>query len=95
MRYVFIQYLKIKIMKKITLMAIAILFSGATVFGGNLPVKASSDTSKTKKVKPAEVQYTCGMHPDVISNKPGRCPKCGMELVQRDTTKKKTNKMNR
>jgi membrane fusion protein, copper/silver efflux system len=25
--------------------------------------------------------YTCPMHPDVISNKPGKCPKCGMDLV--------------
>ena len=25
--------------------------------------------------------YTCPMHPDVISGKFGRCPKCGMELV--------------
>jgi len=25
--------------------------------------------------------YTCPMHPDVISDKPGRCPKCGMTLV--------------
>jgi multidrug efflux pump subunit AcrA (membrane-fusion protein) len=26
-------------------------------------------------------QYTCIMHPEVISDKPGKCPKCGMELV--------------
>ncbi len=25
--------------------------------------------------------YTCPMHPDVISNMPGKCPKCGMQLV--------------
>jgi hypothetical protein len=25
--------------------------------------------------------YTCGMHPEVISDKPGKCPKCGMTLV--------------
>ncbi len=27
--------------------------------------------------------YTCPMHPDVISDKPGKCPKCGMELVEK------------
>jgi len=25
--------------------------------------------------------YTCAMHPEVISDKPGTCPKCGMKLV--------------
>lgn len=27
------------------------------------------------------VQYTCPMHPEVISDEPGTCPECGMELV--------------
>ena len=26
-------------------------------------------------------QYTCPMHPEVIQDKPGNCPKCGMNLV--------------
>lgn len=26
--------------------------------------------------------YTCPMHPEVKSDKPGKCPKCGMELVK-------------
>jgi hypothetical protein len=29
----------------------------------------------------AATLYTCPMHPEVISDKPGRCPKCGMTLV--------------
>lgn len=29
-------------------------------------------------------KYTCPMHPEVISDKPGKCPKCGgMELVEK------------
>ncbi|MBC7979182.1 MAG: hypothetical protein H7Y36_01305 [Armatimonadetes bacterium] len=27
-------------------------------------------------------QYTCPMHPEVISDSPGECPKCGMALEQ-------------
>ena len=26
-------------------------------------------------------QYTCVMHPEVVQDHPGKCPKCGMELV--------------
>ena len=25
--------------------------------------------------------YTCPMHPEIIQDKPGNCPKCGMNLV--------------
>ncbi len=28
--------------------------------------------------------YSCTMHPEVKSDKPGKCPKCGMELVKQD-----------
>lgn len=30
--------------------------------------------------------YVCPMHPDVQTTQPGRCPKCGMELVPRSET---------
>ena len=29
----------------------------------------------------AAVAYTCPMHPEVISDTPGKCPKCGMKLL--------------
>jgi len=33
-----------------------------------------------KKPAPSKVVYACPMHPDVTSTKPGRCPKCRMDL---------------
>jgi DNA-directed RNA polymerase subunit RPC12/RpoP len=27
--------------------------------------------------------YTCPMHPEVQSEQPGTCPKCGMKLVEK------------
>ena len=27
-------------------------------------------------------QYTCGMHPFIITDKPGNCPICGMTLTK-------------
>ncbi|WP_284653226.1 multicopper oxidase domain-containing protein [Flavobacterium terrisoli] len=34
------------------------------------------------------VSYTCPMHPEVHSPKPGKCPKCGMNLVKEKTKAK-------
>jgi len=33
----------------------------------------------------APVEYTCPMHPEVVQNEPGSCPKCGMFLEPRET----------
>jgi hypothetical protein len=31
-----------------------------------------------------KIVYTCSMHPEVISEKPGECPVCGMFLVKKE-----------
>ena len=36
-------------------------------------------------------QYTCPMHPEVLSPKPGACPKCGMALEPIAATESKAN----
>ncbi len=35
--------------------------------------------------------YTCPMHPEVLSDKPGSCPKCGMALEPRDASVEEDN----
>jgi len=35
-------------------------------------------------------KYTCSMHPEVITEHPGNCPKCGMKLVPKDEKKRLT-----
>lgn len=52
---------------------------------------AATSTTDTSKMISA-VKYTCTMHPEVISDTPGHCPKCGMELVPiKDSSMQKMN----
>ncbi|MEO7582164.1 MAG: DUF6799 domain-containing protein [Ferruginibacter sp.] len=44
----------------------------------------SMKSSKMKKNKNMATVYTCPMHPEVTSNKAGKCPKCGMDLVKKN-----------
>ncbi|HQS50734.1 MAG: copper oxidase [Sphingobacteriales bacterium 17-39-43] len=44
------------------------------------PLHAQHDEHKMPAVKPQTI-YTCPMHPEIQSDKPGNCPKCGMKLV--------------
>ncbi len=41
-------------------------------------------TPPAAEIKPAPArQYTCVMHPEVVQDAPGKCPKCGMKLVEK------------
>lgn len=40
-----------------------------------------------KKENIAKVVYSCPMHPEIIQDKPGKCPKCGMNLVSKEIKK--------
>lgn len=37
--------------------------------------------------KPGGAQYVCPMHPTVTSDKPDKCPKCGMNLEKKTAAK--------
>ena len=46
--------------------------------------KKSEKIDQTKKeTKEVAIIYTCPMHPEVESIKPGKCPKCGMDLIKK------------
>ena len=49
---------------------------------------AFAQTPKTTNTKTKLVKYTCPMHPEVVANKPGKCTKCGMTLVEKKEVKK-------
>jgi len=48
-------------------------------------ISALSDSSVTDFAK---VTFTCPMHPEVTSDKPGTCPKCGMDMIIKEKEKK-------
>ena len=59
----------------------------STVTAGAFAQTGKSNIAKTDTA--AKKVYTCPMHPDVISDKPGKCPKCGMALVEKKPILKK------
>lgn len=59
----------------------AFLIAGCTGSGNNDHVSQTGDPAAQNNEK--AVQYTCSMHPEVVQDKPGDCPKCGMKLVEK------------
>lgn len=51
----------------------SLLFSGCT--SGKKDEHSAHDT----------IEYTCSMHPQIMQEKPGSCPVCGMELVKKSS----------
>jgi FtsP/CotA-like multicopper oxidase with cupredoxin domain len=46
-----------------------------------LALVAEMDMGEPEVPPGVAVAYTCPMHPEVISDEPGKCPKCGMKLL--------------
>jgi Cu(I)/Ag(I) efflux system membrane fusion protein len=60
----------------LNVMLVSVAIGSAVAFVG-----CSSDHAGSKTEKAA--QYTCPMHPEVVKNQPGDCPKCGMKLIEK------------
>src|SRR5258705_6708845 len=46
----------------------------------NKPDTASSDSAAVRTDSTRHTVYACPMDPEVTSDQPGKCPKCGMDL---------------
>jgi hypothetical protein len=66
-------------MKKLIIIASSML-----MFAG-LAVAQTGNTAPNnqKEATNSGIIYTCTMHPEITSDKPGTCTKCGMNLVQK------------
>ena len=71
--------MKNKILIIASLAIFTIVFSSC----GNSTTENKQSTSiDTTKLKTGDVFYQCEMNPEVISDKPGSCSKCGMDLMK-------------
>ena len=73
-------------MKKTIMILAVVLTAGIAATAQDSTKKSSTPHHKMTTAK----KYTCTMHPEVVMDKPGKCPKCGMALVAMKT--KKTSK---
>lgn len=67
-------------MRNTILVLILLVILGTLFFSckkGKPPIEALSKTTEQRDI----LYWTCGMHPSVHSNKPGKCPICNMDLV--------------
>ena len=64
------------------LIAIVILFLTVNLQAQDMPGMEMPMQKKENKKSVGKVIYTCVMHPEIHSTKPGNCPKCGMKLVK-------------
>lgn len=59
----------------------AILLLSAVVLAGC----SASTEKRTAHEHTTKQEYTCPMHPQIVREKPGKCPICGMDLVPKQT----------
>ena len=59
---------------------VALALAGCS--GSNQTDSSVQPTNQAPQKPGQTVRYTCPMHPDVLQDKPGDCPKCGMKLVE-------------
>jgi Cu+-exporting ATPase len=71
--------MKFGMIAAVALLAIAAL----NVTGCKQSSTASTPSGQTTNAAATTLKYTCSMHPEVVQDKPGNCPKCGMALVEK------------
>ncbi|GAC1386230.1 MAG: hypothetical protein NVSMB45_15840 [Ginsengibacter sp.] len=69
--------------------SLIILFLASFLALAGMAQKGKSTNVKINTTS-KQVIYACPDHPDMISNQPGKCPKCNMDL---NLSKKETMKM--
>jgi len=71
-----------KIAAIISIAAIGLALGGSLSFAGMEMDPSMHSDKKAEQDCEQSSKYTCPMHPEVQSDEPGDCPKCGMKLVK-------------
>lgn len=64
--------------------AVALTVAAIGLVGCKSACCFTSAKTQPASTEPRAVQYTCPMHPDVVTATPGKCPKCGMDLMEKN-----------
>ena len=70
------------------ILAIGLIFAGSATLNAQTTTTTTKQTTTKTTTKPVAKKYTCPEHPEVVMNKTGKCPKCGMALVEKKAMKK-------
>jgi len=58
----------------------------------SLPMQMTSETAVEHSIKHLDSKYQCPMHPNIVKDKEGSCPICGMALIPVEQDKPATKK---
>jgi Cu(I)/Ag(I) efflux system membrane fusion protein len=73
---------------KIKLIIISVIIIVIALVGFYFYSKSAKELSHENHT---ETIYTCSMHPQISKNKPGNCPICGMQLIEKNILSKEDN----
>lgn len=73
---------------KIKLIIISVIIIAIALVGFYFYSKSAKELSHENHT---ETIYTCSMHPQISKNKPGNCPICGMQLIEKNILSKEDN----
>ncbi len=78
--------------RKVIFIGIAaiLIVAGALIFRNQI-----QDSTAVSKEESTLQLYTCPMHPEVLTEEPGSCPKCGMDLVPVKSTGEEQGQMHK
>ncbi len=65
------------------------IITGLVLLFSAIGCKNSKNSPAQQETKAGKEIYTCPMHPEIIRDKPGNCPICGMKLVKKEINSKK------